>query len=121
MFRGTSAQNYERTRIAMKTIPIILILLTGCSWSHTDKALLLASIGASYADYNTTTRMLDENGYEMNPLIGKHPSHGELAAWLISSEALVIILAHYYPKWRTPLLSGKFAINGACAIHNSKE
>ena len=84
------------------TIIISILILTGCSWSMQDRALLVASIGASYADYRTTTRILDEGGYEMNPLIGKHPSDGELAVWMISSEVLVILLAHYYPKWRTP-------------------
>ena len=108
----------------MKKALIIILILTGCGhsrpWTTGEKVLLGASVLASYADYRTTTNVLDNGGYEMNPLIGKHPSKERLALFLISSEVITIALAHYFPRYRKFLLGGKTAINTGCAIHNSQ-
>ena len=107
----------------MKPLTIIIsILLCGCAgWTPADKALLTASIVASYADYKTTSDLLDRGGHENNPCMGTHPSKGKLAVFFISSEVLTIAFAHYFPKYRKVLLGGKTAVNGYCAIHNSGE
>lgn len=108
----------------MKPYPIILCVMVLCScatWSKTDKALLTASWLASGADYYTTTKILDNGGYEMNPLIGEHPSNEKLMMYMISSQVIVTLVAHFFPKYRKVLLGGKTIVNTGCAIHNSGE
>ena len=72
----------------MKNLIIISILiLSGCAgWTKADKTLLVASMVASYADYHTTTRILDNGGHECNPLMGEHPAREKLAVFFISSD-----------------------------------
>jgi len=57
------------------------LALAGCSLnnhSESEKKWLATLAGCSVADAVTTRRVLDEGGYEMNPLIGKNPSNEEL-------------------------------------------
>ena len=107
----------------MKTLPIIFILIiSGCaSWSTHDKMLAVASFGASYADYHTTRDILDNGGYEMNPLIGKHPSNEKLAAYMLTTQLITIAIAHFWEDYRTEILMGKTFINTGCAVHNNGE
>jgi len=100
----------------------ILFLLSGCAtWSHTDKALLAASWGAAFADWKTTTRVLDDGGSEMNPLVTDHPSDSTLLTYIVVSQLGVTILAHCMPKYRTWILGGATAVHLGCAVHNYGE
>jgi len=65
------------------TLFIALIFAQGCShWTPKQKALAVASIGASYADYRTTHHNLNlgHEHTELNPILGSRPSNGSLAA-----------------------------------------
>jgi len=100
----------------------IFFLLSGCAtWSRTDKILLAASWGAAFADYKTTSDVLGDGGYEMNPFIGEHPSDTKLLSYIVVTQLGVTILAHYMPRYRKWLLGGSAAVHGVCAIHNSGE
>jgi len=107
-----------------KLIIISILILTGCaSWSTGDKILLGTSILATYADYRTTVDLLDRGGHENMGAwaTGKYPSHKDMALYLISTETITIILAHYLPKYRKAILGAKTILNTGCAIHNSDE
>jgi hypothetical protein len=100
---------------------ILIILLTGCSWSKSDIAWGVASTLATGADFYTTSEFLENpSNYEMNPILGKHPSNSEVFMVLATSQIIVLTIAHFYPKLRPYLLSAKTAWNGGLAIHNSK-
>ena len=110
----------------MKKTSIILaiIILTGCAhdlkWSRADKMLLVASWTAATADYSTTKSALENpNNYEMNPIMGEHPSNTTLATYMLSSQIITTILAHYFPRYRKAILGVKTTINTGCALHNS--
>ena len=95
--------------------------MSSCAWSTTDKTLLGASILATVADGYTTCRALDNpDNYEVNLLLGKHPSKEKVVIYLGITETLTIALAHIFPRLRPWLLGGKTLLNTACAINNSQ-
>lgn len=115
------------------TIPIILILLAGCStprpWTRGELVLAGMSVAAAAWETIETERFLERpNTYEMNPLLGRHPSDGRLFATAIASEAVFLAIVHRWPtitlpvfgecEFRVPLLIGKTALNTGLAIHN---
>jgi len=106
----------------MKSIMLILLItLTGCSWSKSEIRWGLASCVATGADIHTTTRMLDNpNNYERNPIMGRHPSDATVISYMITSQILVLTIAHFVPEWRKWILGSKTAINFAWAINNTQ-
>lgn len=105
---------------------VTLVLLPGCAslpkprpWTREEKVLLVVSILAAGADLYTTKQMLDRGNYEMNPLIGKHPTDTELMIKLPVIQLSYWVLCHYWPKMRTGLLGCKITINTGLATHNS--
>lgn len=104
----------------MKHIPIILILiLTGCSWSKSEIKWGIASTIATGADIYTTTRMLDNpRNHECNPLMGRHPSDTRVIIHMAGFQVLALTMAHFVPEWRSWILGGKTGINTICTINN---
>jgi hypothetical protein len=102
---------------------IIVLLLTGCAsrpWTQQEKILLGVSCVAMLADTYTTTRFLDNsNNYEMNPILGSHPSDTNVVMYMFSSQVVAIILAHYFPKYRSWILGIKTGLNTSGAVNNS--
>ena len=105
-----------------KYTPIILIILfSGCSWSKSEISWGVASTLATGADFYTTSEMLENpNNYEMNPILGKHPSNSEIFMVLATGQVITLTIAHFFPKLRPYILGGKTAINCEWAIHNSQ-
>lgn len=106
------------------TLFIALIFAQGCShWTPKQKALAVASIGASYADYRTTHHNLNlgHEHTELNPILGSRPSNGSLAVYFISTELLILILADTFPEYRDEILTLKTSVNLGFAIHNYGE
>jgi hypothetical protein len=105
---------------------ILVVYLSGCAtnpkpWTNTEKALAVASILATGADAYTTTRMLDNpNNWEVNPIMGKHPSDGRVIATMAATQALFLVVCHYWEDARPWLLGAKTIFNTGLAIHNSK-
>ena len=110
------------SRLLKVTCITLIFFSAGCAgWSRTEKVLLVASVVMSVADMTTTIEGLNNGGYELNPIIGKHPSDERFISFMVGSEVLTIILAHYFPEWRKAILSGKTLINAGCVIHNLNE
>ena len=104
----------------MKRLIVIAVILTsGCSWSKFDTALGVTSTVATAADIYTTTQLLNNPGnYELNPILGKHPSDTKVIMVLATSQVITLVIAHFFPTIRPWLLGGKTVINTGWAIHN---
>jgi len=56
--------------------------------------------------------------YEMNPILGKHPSDMEIGAYFSITGVGTILIAHFWPELRIPLLVGYGGVNTYWAIHD---
>ena len=106
---------------------VLIMMLMGCAtakvrpWDKWDKTLAVTSCVAMAFDIGTTMRGLDRGGYEKGPpkfLIGEHPSDTDLVLYAISSQALALTVAHFFPKLRKYILGGKTSLNTFYAIRN---
>ena len=106
------------------TLPLLaaFFMSIGCAgWTQGEKVLLAASILAAGADAYTTCNALDNpDNYEVNPMLGEHPSREQVVIYLGFTQAVTILLAHFIPSWRPWLLGLKTGLNTTCAIHNSR-
>ena len=103
-------------------IIVLSIALSGCAttrpWSTTEKAMLVASCLAAAADIHTT--MADGEINEINPIIGPHPSNERFVGFMVTSQLLTIVLAHYCEDFRTWMLGIKTGINAGFAFSNTR-
>ena len=101
---------------------VIILLLTGCAtvrpWTTEEKVLLGVSCLATVADITTTLDMLDNGGWEINPMMGEHPSDSQVVAIMATTQILTIIVAHYWPDFRKWILGIKTGVNTAFAFGN---
>lgn len=103
-------------RIVSATIICLVLVSCGTTprpWTRNEKIVLVTSVLATGANIYETDRALDRGCYEVNPAIKWSPVIG-----MMLSEALVIVISHYYPDVRFPLLGGKAVINTGLAIHD---
>ena len=103
----------------------LIIILSSCGptkpWTRWDKAC-----GAFYAmghgaDIASTEKALDNpNNYEMNPILGKHPTDTEIAVWGVATTMGVLIVADRIPQIRKPLLFILGTLGFGLSYHNSQ-
>ena len=111
----------------MKFLLTILLIttLTGCvtprPWTKGEKVMLGASCLAAVADAYTTTRGLDKGCVEMNPIVGKNPSTGTIIMFTGITQALTIVVAHYWPEFRLWGLGFKTIVNSGAAVWNTTQ
>jgi len=100
----------------------IALSVSGCAgWTTLDKTLAVSSTLATAADIYTTTRMLNNpSNYEMNPMLGKHPSDSKVIVYLGLTQVLTLIFTNLTPKARPYILGGKTLLNGSLAISNTR-
>jgi len=100
---------------------ILLIILSGCSWSKSEIRWGIETCVATGADIYTTTQMLNNpDNYERNPIMGRHPSNTKVITYMVSSQILALTVAHFVPKWRKWILGSKTVVNFGAAIHNTR-
>jgi len=100
---------------------VIVLILSGCAtrpWTKEEKILLTASCLATVADTVTTLDMLDNGNWEINPIMGKHPSDSKVVVTMGATQTLTIILAHYLEGFRSWILGVKTGINAGYTFHN---
>ncbi len=108
-------------------IILIGVTLAGCSthasnwkeWDTEKRTVFAASNIALVADWSTTiniTKRYDENYHERNPILGRHPSRGDVNKYFVARTMLNYQMARYLPdpwdKWSlsfTTLVHGKAA------------
>jgi len=105
-------------------LAIIAIFLAGCAtarpWTTEEKVLLGASCLATVADAYTTLDMLDNGNWEINPMMGEHPSSSQVVLTMAATQVLTIIVAHYWSDFRAWILGIKTGINSGFAFHNMR-
>jgi hypothetical protein len=132
-FKGGARKMIKGWAGKMGIIIIVSLVFTmGCSrippilkphpkpWTKGEKAMAAFFILAHTADAYTTERHQDypERFCEMNPLLGKHPRDGEIAAYFAITGLTALAIAHYYPELRYPLLGIYGGMGMALSRHN---
>ena len=96
----------KRGKFKMKKLIIIFIILSlsgfGCAnWSKKDKQWFASFTLANSADFYLTYEILDDGGYEANPIMSGMDKDN-LPFYFLGSEALVYTAAHFLgPEVRT--------------------
>ena len=93
---------------------LVCITLAGCSthasnwkeWDTEKRTVFVASNIAIAADWGSTlnlTERYDENYHERNPILGRHPSRGDVNKYFVARTMLNYQMARYLPdpwdKW----------------------
>lgn len=95
-------------------------------WTTGEVACIGVMALGQIGDGVSTHNVLSRGGYELNPILGEHPSDGKLIAWKVATSAFILLIAHVAPsidqKWgrrlRKALLLSTGATGGYCTYHN---
>ena len=108
----------------MKYSLLILLLLSGCStWSRQDIALEATYIGLSVVDMGQTIDIAKRptEYYEVNPILGEHPSPGRVKSFFVFTRVLhVIVVDLLPPKWR-PWFQGMGIVEEGYWVWNNNQ
>ena len=100
----------------------IALLFTSCAsprpWTKQEKIAAGFFLLAHSADAITTSQLTDNGNYEINPILGKHPSDTKISVYFSLTAIGALIVSHFNPDFRKPLLYGYGALNAGLAIHN---
>ena len=96
----------------MKKLLVIILLLQGCAWSTTDRALFTTFAITHTVDTFQTREILDNDRWEeINPIL-KDMNSNEATIAMFAGLGLVYLIADLLPqKYRTPFLGGTVAIS----------
>jgi len=107
-----------------------MLIGTGCSglvphprsWTKQEKYAAYFFLAAHTANALTTEAHQDypNQYYETNPILGRHPSDTEIGAYFSLTGVGTLVLCHFYPELRKPVLLGYGAVNTYWAIHDLK-
>ena len=100
----------------------ITLLFTSCAsprpWTKQEKIAAGFFLLAHSADAITTSQLTDNGNYEINPILGKHPSDTKVGVYFSLTAIGALIVSHFNPDLRKPLLYGYGTLNTGLAIHN---
>lgn len=111
----------------MRKLVIILMalaLLGGCSqhkWTKKDIAMEATWQAVHAIDYAQTRYIAahPDEYYEMNPLLGEHPSEQEVIAWFAAGAVVHALVTDYLPpKYRPAWQVITFGISAGCVGNN---
>lgn len=91
-------------------------------WTGEEKGWATAAAALHVIDWGQTRHIAKSNGefYEVNPVIGRHPSSGRVNGYFIASGLVIAGLAHFIPEYRRELLMlyvGVQTVNTARNFH----
>lgn len=107
-------------------ISIVLVLVLSCNayaeMTKSDVALMSTYSVLHIIDWGQT-RYISHNGdryYEMNPILGKHPSTDKVDAYMISTFLGMWALAYVIPEpYKKFFIGSGIVLEGGLAIHNN--
>jgi len=98
-----------------------LFACSNLNWSKTDLALeagFLALHGIDWAQTNKIASNPDK-WHEHNPILGKHPSHGDVNALMGATMVLQPLVAHLLPPpYRRAWIIGTTVVKVGCVANN---
>lgn len=105
---------------------LVAVLFHGCAqaqpreWTTEEKAWAAAWLAVRAADWAQTREIArnPDRFWEANPLLGRHPTLGQVNRHFIVSTGLGLAVAHYLPEHRKSMFQLWFAIEGAVVLHN---
>jgi len=112
----------------MRTLLFILLLWAApvraewSDWSTDTQALFVAStvaIGADWATTRNMTRRYDEGYYELNPILGRHPSTAQVDAYMIGMLVSNYFITDWLPQQYRIFYLGWRTITHGSAAHNN--
>lgn len=109
-----------------KALCLLLVLcshaLCGAAepWDKTDKTLLATGLVLKTVDYFQTQEVArDPDRWEVNPVMGKHPSRGKVNRYFAVSAIVQWGVAHFLPSsWRKPWLGFWIGVSGTNVYRN---
>jgi hypothetical protein len=105
--------------MTIAVLVLFTVTMTGCAgWSKGDKMAAGFFLAAHAANAISSERLVGRGCDEQNPIMGDRPSDTELAAYFAGTAALALVVAHFFPKLRKPLLIGYGATNIVWTIHD---
>lgn len=90
-------------------------------WTASEKGWAAAWLATRAVDW-AQTRHIARNPArfrELNPLLDRHPSLGDVNRYFIVSTAAMLLAAHYLPKYRKGMLQVWFAVGAGYVAHNA--
>lgn len=70
-------------------------------------------------DIYSTQRILDEGGYEKNPILGRHPNDEAVFGVIVSGRLISIGLAELFPKYRSIFYGAGCVVGVANGVNNT--
>ena len=92
------------------------------SWDRTDKVLGGVYLVATAMDWRQTVYIAHhpDKYYEMNRILGEHPSEASVNQYFLASVAVKLTVAHILPsKWRKIWLGAMIGSSTALVVHNN--
>lgn len=88
-------------------------------WSPAEYRLLASALAAQAADARSTQRIEAEEGGELNPILGKHPSNAEINRYMLATALAGTGIAHMLPdSMRASALGGWTGMEAMLAKQN---
>lgn len=84
-------------------LAVVVLALVGCgprNWTRADSYREAAYLALHVADWGQTLDIADHPGefYERNPVLGRHPSRGEVNRWFLLTGLLHPVVSYVLPK-----------------------
>jgi hypothetical protein len=102
----------------VKKLLIIILMLQGCAWSKTDRALFASYALTHTVDMVQTREILNNDNYtELNPIM-EDMTPNQSTAFMLAGLGLVYLLADNIPKYRTWIIAVPLALSIVCVANN---
>ena len=111
-------------KITLYIIILMLLSITPAfagSWDKQNTKLHIPLTALFIADMQQTlqTAREPERYHENNPILGKHPSEGEVYTYFVGTYVLITALTYVMPlKWSRRLQIGVIAVEGVAVLGN---
>jgi hypothetical protein len=112
----------------MKIFIVLLILfilpaqsMAVDKWEKKDIAMQIIFLGFRFADWRQTVTITKnpDRYWEMNPLLGRHPSAATVDVYFIGTSLLHTAIVHVLPQEYRKIFQGvSIAISGAFVVYN---
>lgn len=91
-------------------------------WTTAEKVWAGTALALTAVDYLQTMTIArnPQRWYETNPLLGRHPSPGQVTLHFLGSIALTGTIMHFFPESRLPLAVGFTVMEGAMVTRNHR-